>query len=144
MNEKRQVLRGVWLFLLGSLALYAALPMFVPSAQQALPAGLPLGFAGAAVMLAAMSFAITSVLQRAPAKSEEDAAARHLQTKVAQWALSESIAVCGLVLYLIGAGTTWLWGLCALAAILMGIHGPRESAARVDSRELARPDIKIG
>jgi hypothetical protein len=130
--------------MLGSIGLYAALPLLLPGSELPPPAPIPFILSAAAAMVGLTSFALPQVIARVPAKDAAEAEARAFQAKIIQWALDELIGVLGLVLYVMGAGTTWLWGLCAVAALLLGMHGPREAAAPSDSRDLARPDVKIG
>ena len=94
---------------------------------------------------AGLSFAVPAFLARMPVPAAMTDTARRRQMKIVQWAICESIGVLGLVLYLLGAGASWLWGFCAAAAMLLGVHAPRkDAAAGTDSRDLARADIKIG
>ena len=144
MDDKLQAQKMVWMMLLATIATYMALPAMIEPLSSEGPAPvLPMAFAAMALSMAGAIFAIPSLMSRLPVADEEQAAHRPFQAKILQWVLAESIAVFGLVLYLLGGGTTWLWAFGALAAVLMGLHAPREERV-ADSRDLIRPDVKIG
>ena len=118
MNDKHRMHQIVWLALLGSILFYAAMPLLVAPVMDGPPPGLALAIVAATLSTTGLVFALPR-------------------------ALCEAMVIFGLVLYLLGGGTTWLWALCAWGSVLMGMHGPREAAVG-DARDLARPDVKIG
>lgn len=145
MDDKRQTLRIIWAAMLGSNAVYAAMPLLVPGGEAALDPAIPLALAAGAVMTAVASFVVPAIVARMPVEDDAMRANRSFQLCVVRWALAEAVAIDGIVLFVLGAGTGWLWGLCAASAVLLGIHAPRENALSPhDSRGLARPDVKIG
>ena len=148
MQSDRSVDRAlpmIWLALLGSLCVYAGLAFVIEPALAEAPAMLLQVFLVLGCSQAGLSFAVPALLARMPLPPTMTDMIRRRQTKIVQWAICESIGVLGLVLYVLGAGTSWLWGFCAAAALLLGVHAPRDDAgAGADSRELARADIKIG
>ena len=156
MNEsqnKRGTRQVVWFALLGSIAVYAAMPMLIPGAEKPADPVIVMALAAVAAMTGFASFVVPGILRRMPSKSAEERAARSFQALLIGWVMCETIAVYGLVLYVLGAGTTWLWGLSAVAFILMGMQSPRDpevsldgasGAGAMDSHDLARSDIKIG
>ena len=142
-----------WFILLGSITVYAAMPMAIAGSEAPLEPMLVTVLAVVAAMTGIASFVVPGVIRRIPSKNSEERAARSYQALLVGWALCETIAIYGLVLYVLGAGTTWLWGLSAVAFILMGMQSPRDpemsldgasGAGAMDSHELARPDVKIG
>jgi len=140
-----RVLPMIWLALLGSLCVYAGLAFVIEPAVDQTPAMLLPAFLVLGCAQAGLSFAVPALLARVPVPPTMTEMSRRRQTKIAQWAICESIGVLGLVLYVLGAGASWLWGFCAAAALLLGVHAPRnDAAAGTDSRDLARADIKIG
>ena len=137
MNDKQKAHRIVWLSLLASMLLYAAMPLLVAPVAEDPPQGLVLALIAATVSTTGLVIALPRLASQAPA------AAGASQIRIVQWALCEALVIFGLVLYLLGGGTSWLWGLCLWSAILMGLHAPREDRV-VDAREMARPDVRIG
>jgi hypothetical protein len=57
---------------------------------------------------------------------------------------SEAVGILGLAIYLLGGGANLCWALCAAAAVLLLLHQPRGADRLGDSRDLIRPDVKIG
>jgi hypothetical protein len=142
-DDKHRMHQIVWLALLGSILFYAAMPLFLAPVMDAPPPGLALAVVAATVSATGLVFALPRLMSQLPAATDEAAGVRAFQTKIVQWALCEAMVIFGLVLYVLGGGTTWLWALCAWGSVLMGMHGPREAAVG-DARDLARPDVKIG
>jgi len=132
--------------MLGAIAVQASLPwlLAIETNSEAAPTTVAVLIAVAA-SLAAMSFVVPKILR---AQVSADVAHRanidHVATMIS-FVLSESIAGVGLAGYMLGAGTITLWALCAAALVLMLLHFPRgATSATVDSRDLARADVKIG
>ena len=135
----------IWFALLASVGIYAALPLLIPPMGSEPQAGVLLPLAAAALMTAAMSFVVPSLIAK-NAPPEQQGEQLDFTLNVVRWALAEAVAVFGLVLYLLGHPVTFAWGFAIASAVLMFVHAPRPTSDTMhqSSADLARPDVKIG
>ena len=136
--------------MLASLALYAVLPLLLsPSAPAESPLPLVLAVLITAVGVGVASVFVHQLLLVRPARSGNldihtpEGAARRLQIQVFCWGLAESVAIGGLVLWLLLGQAGLLYPFLAGSALLLVIFAPRETSLRT-ARDLADPDVKIG
>jgi F0F1-type ATP synthase membrane subunit c/vacuolar-type H+-ATPase subunit K len=92
-------------------------------------------------MAAVMSFVVPSLVERsAPTPRPQDFG---FTLSLLRWALAEGVAVCGLVLFVLGHAAIHAWGFALAAGVLMIVHAPSADTS-LRSQDLARADIKIG
>ena len=148
---KQPILWILWGSMLASLAVYAALPALLPEVENApAPSLVVVGaLLAASVGVGAISVALRHVLLVRPARSgrldisRPEGSARWLQISIALWALSESVGIAGLVLFLLYRQPGLLYPFLAGAALLLVVHAPR-AASLLSARDLAQPGVKIG
>ena len=141
----------LWGSMLASLGVYAALPALLPAPEEPVALSLPLvgGLLVGAVVVGPTSVVLRHALLVRPARSGQldigsaEGRARWLQVSVALWAMSESVGIAGLVLWILYRQPGLLYPFLAGAALLLVVHAPR-SASLLSSRDLARPDVRIG
>lgn len=141
----------LWGSMLVSLVVYASLPALLPAADEPAALSLPLvgGLLAGAVSVGATSVVLRQVLLVRPARNghldigSAEGRARWLQVSIALWTMSESVGIAGLVLWFLYRQPGLLYPFLAGAALLLVVHAPR-SASLLSSRDLARPDVKIG
>ncbi len=117
--------------MLGSLALYAALPWFLrPEARAESVDALLLALTAVAVITGVGTFAARELLLVRPMRSgtlsvDTDAGlARVTQISVVLWALCESVALYGLVLYQLSGEARYLYLFLMASAGLFFAHRP--------------------
>jgi hypothetical protein len=123
--------RTVWRALLGSLALYAALPWFLrPEPRVESVGAMLLGLTAISLVTAIATFAVRELLLNRPIRSGElrvdtDAGRNRLmQLYVVLWALCESVGVYGLVLYMLSGEARYLYLFLMASAGLFFAHRP--------------------
>lgn len=143
----------LWAAILMSVLVYALMPFFLPI--DASPSeGSDVVFVGSFALLAAMcaaaSFAVRHLMWIAPLErgeldlSSTSGRARFFQVSLVCWVLSESVGICGLVLFFLGSSQAVLYGFVLGAVVLLGIHAPRRPGRGSSTLDRARPDVKIG
>jgi len=158
----------VWYVLLGSVVLYAAVPLVIArDGTEGVPMSTLIGAIGFALAAAGGSFALRRIasarldalLRGAPAAGARTVPRLPVPTVSAKlpvalapvraalqmitWVACEAIALVGFVLYLGGASANVLWAFCAGAALLLFLHAPGDRRAPT-TKDLARADVKIG
>lgn len=152
---RSQQLWIVWGVMLGTLVLYAAMPLLLPA-----PTGTPSEpqpiFVGALAFFALFGGLATLVIRRVglirPARDgsldvhSPAGGARFFSMSVITWALSEAVGIYGLILFLMFRRPSLLYPFLAAAALLLLVHAPRTSPLTppAATRRLAQPDVKIG
>lgn len=155
-NSQQTVqLKIMWRSMLGSLGIYAAISLFVKPLLGP-DSGLRLPLTGALAVVALAIVAGTIVVRRVALAqplsrgeidlSTAEGAARLSAVSVILWALSESIGIFGLVLFVLFGEAAVFYAFLAASAALLLMHAPRASApeAAARSEDLARADVKIG
>jgi len=106
----------IWFALLASIGMYAVFGLVILKpgmmAQSMPPDQLnvvALALAGVSVMSAGFAFMAPRFLGKMPGFS----------LQILRWALAESIAVCGVLLRMLGGGTNWFLMFIAVSALLM-------------------------
>ena len=124
-------LRVVWRALLGSLALYAALPWFLrPGGGLESAGALLLGLTAVAALTGLGTFVLRELLLTRPIRSgalrvnTAEGMGRLTQISVVLWALCESVGLYGLVLYQVSGEARYLYLFLMASAGLFFAHRP--------------------
>ncbi len=154
MDSVRSMLWIVWGAMFASLAAYAVLPLLLPGSGEADPI-LPLVTALLGALAAAN--ALASVVLRALALvrplrcrrlelGTPEGVQRFFTISLLNWALSESVALFGVVLFVFSRDPGLLHPFLAGAALLMLWHAPHLGAfaPRPSSEEPARRGTPVG
>lgn len=144
MNRQDQSSRMIWGALLASNALYAAMPLLVQNIPGPVASVVSAALVASAAMSGGLSFVLPRAIAKLPEAEGQASGSRSFQASILAWVFSESVAIHGVVLFVLGADATWLWAHCAASAVLLGLHAPREESFTMRTRSLARPDVKIG
>ena len=152
MQEQR--LWITWASMLGSLAIYGALPFFIPSlgAESREPQIVliaALGFVGLTEGMATL--VIRQIALVRPIRfgtldlKSAIGAERFFRISIINWALSSSIGIYGLVLFVLYGALELFYPFLVVAALLLIYHAPRMDSLKpaASSADLARPDVKI-
>lgn len=143
LNKALPVIMAIWFALICSLAVYVGVAKFMEDKLPSMEEGFPLAtmntiFSGlAVVILIAAHFirktmlnpARTSVSMMGAASSgpaQHPAAAKYMVAMIVSLALSESVGVCGLVLFILGRETSTLYAFMALSAVAMFYFRPKK------------------
>jgi hypothetical protein len=128
----------VWASMLATLIVYAAIPFLVPGGQARDPLleqAMLLGLFGVAAASAIGTLIARNLMIVQPAQRGDldlgsgPALSRFASVSIALWAVAESIAVYGLVLYLLFGKAGYLHAFLLAAATLFAVHSPRAPAA---------------
>jgi hypothetical protein len=130
-GQELRILRIVWLAFLGSLVMYAAVLLVLPGgtpAAEELASVLRPFFTLVAVGIGVASFIVKRLALAAPASAtapaSTDDAARLRAACIVAWALSEGVAVLGLVLGFLGGRAADFVPYGVVAALLLYLHRP--------------------
>jgi hypothetical protein len=144
----------VWGSLLMSLFIYGAMPYLIPPLPHTPPEPLRVLVMALAVValleglatLAMRHFLLLGPVRAGTLDPETPAGAGRVWTlRILCWVLSVSIGIYGLVLFFLYRQTSLLYPFLGAAAALLIIHAPRPlPTPERSSRDLARPDVKIG
>jgi hypothetical protein len=145
----------IWASLVGALAVYGLIPVFVPLPAE--PSSAPQTPLTMALAIVAVGTAVASIAVRRVAlvgpihrgeldPSTESGVARFFAISLVSWALSESIGLYGLVLFFLFRVSGPLYLFLAVAFVLLLYHAPRgdRPMSRSSVEDLARPGVKIG
>jgi len=150
----RRNLWTVWAMLLASVLVYGAMPRLMPPPPDAAPP--PESLLVAALTIVAFFEALATLVIRrlvlvAPARAgtldprSAAGAGRVFTFSLICWVLSVSIAIYGLVLFVLFRVPGLLYPFVVAAIVLLLVHAPRAlPAPEGASGDLARPDLKIG
>jgi hypothetical protein len=122
--------RIIWLAMLGSIALYAALPWIVRPEVKSSSDALLLSFMAIAILTGIGTLAARELLLVRPIRAGElrvatDAGlARLSQISIVLWALSESVALYGVILYVLSGEARHLYLFLMASAGLFFVHRP--------------------
>lgn len=123
-------LRVIWRALLGSLAVYAALPwLFQPEGGTSIDA-LLLGFIALSVLTGVGTLLAREFLVARPIRSGDlrvdssEGMARVSQISMVLWALSESVGLYGFILYALSGESRYLYLFLMASAGLFFAHRP--------------------
>jgi hypothetical protein len=151
--DAEQRLWIVWASLASSILLYAGLSVALePPEPAASAAALLPALSLAAAGLGAASVVLRARLLAAPARdgrldvAREPGATRYQAVSIACFALSEAVALLGLVGFLLGGSRATAICFAAAGAVLLVFHAPRRSALLPppSSQDLARRPDPIG
>lgn len=124
----------VWGILFLCIGIYTALVTLIlkPQGTQAATAVLVSVFYGTAVMNLLLAFVIRLFLRRTVQKADRtrEWVGKYLGMAIVIWALSEAVAVYGLVLYLMGANLVTFFIFAAVSAAAMLANTPSLLTAR--------------
>ena len=151
------LLRIIWFSMLATLALYLGAGIYLNGIQKASAAGLPMGilrnvlYVVSFVMFVAAKFARTRMLERgrdaggaAPVSGQsavKAALGRYMTTTIISLALSESIGIYGLVLFLLGRNLSDLYALVTVAAVAMIYFRPRYEELGALAERIKHPSL---
>jgi F0F1-type ATP synthase membrane subunit c/vacuolar-type H+-ATPase subunit K len=151
-----QTLKLIWLALLFCLGIYALLPPLLRLPQSDTVAQFQAVLFVALGAVAIVTVVAVLMIRRLGlvgplARGELDpdtpeGRSRAFLVTVITWALSESVALYGVVLYLLFHDAVHLYPFLLLALGLLLLQAPRETTFSGGRRpsDLARPDVKIG
>jgi hypothetical protein len=143
-----QVLKILWLAFLFALVIYALLPPLLKLPEEGLDARLQtivfVVLAVAAVSVIAVLVVIRRMMPSATDPDSPELRRRTLLVSLISWSLAETVALFGVVLYVLSHEPLHLYPFLVVAFGLLLLLAPRESRSAGPSSRLARPDIKIG
>lgn len=137
LEKGMSILKLIWTALTMSLIMYVfAVPMLLGKAAAVIPdetyANLRMVmYGGAFATLIASWYLRRFILARKPGSTpnksrQHPALQRYTTAMIIALAMSEAIALCGLVLYLLGSNQTDLYSLALLSAAAMTLYFPRK------------------
>jgi len=133
MNKQQlQTLWILFLALLSSVVIYAVVAVIIDAQggpQNAGEGGFDLAtlqilFLALGAGSTLMSFILPGLLVRTPPQAEALPYQQLVTKKIMQWAISESIAIFGLVLYFLTGELDYAYLFAAWSAVVMLFHGP--------------------